>query len=98
MKEITKYTEVIDRLLDSNFKFRIEDDKLFIHSYSAYGATSYSALGFYYFGDADEYFYDLKSNCVEVQDVISDAFTSYKDYVETYMTDTMNTMLKGLKD
>ena len=97
MKEITEYKEVIDRLLYSNFNFRVEDDKLFIHSYSAYGATPYSALGFYYFGEADEYFYDLKSNCVVVQNVIVDAFSEYKRYVETYIKDTMEYILNGLK-
>lgn len=97
MKEITKYNEAIDRLLASGFKFRIEDDKLFIHSYLHKGANDYTAFGFYYFGDADDYYYDLESNCVEVQDVISDAFTSYKDYVETYIKDKMQNMLEGLK-
>ena len=97
MKEIAAYKEVVDRLLDSNFNFRIEDGKLFIHSYSTKGAASYSALGFYYFGDADEYFYDLESNHVELQFVIANAFSAYKHYAETYIQDTIYNMLEGLK-
>lgn len=97
MKEITDLNEVIDRLLDGNFNFWMEGDKLFINSYSSKNANPYSVLGFYYSCVADEFFYDLKSNCMEIQSVISDAFSAYKRYVETYIKDTMQNMLEGLK-
>ena len=97
MREITELNEVVDRLLENNFNFWIEDDKLFINSYLSKNANPYSALGFYYCGVADKFFYDLKSNCIEIQSVISDAFLTYKRYVETYIKDTMSNMLEGLK-
>ena len=84
MKEIKNYdlNELIDRLLFSCFDFRIDDNKLIIKSYPNREESS-SILGFAYWGNAEEYCYDLGN--IEIQDIITDAFTVYNGYVQEYV-------------
>lgn len=85
MKEITNINEVVDRLLVNGFDFRLEDNKLIIKSYP-YREPSSSVLGFSYWGTAEEFVFDLESNnWVKIEDIICDAFNTYKGYVEEYL-------------
>ena len=83
MREIKNINELIDRLLYSCFDFRVEDNKLIIKSYPYREESSYSVLGFSYYGNAEEYYYELGN--IEIQDIIADAFATYKKYVEEYV-------------
>jgi len=84
MREIMNINEVIDRLLDSGFDFRLEDNKLIIKSYPN-REKSFCVLGFNYWGTAEEFVYDLESNYIKIEDIICDAFNTYKEYVEEYL-------------
>lgn len=84
MKEITSINEVIHRLLANGFDFRLEDNKLIIKSYPNKENTS-SVLGFAYWGTAEEFVYDLEPYGVKIEDIICDAFNTYKGYVEEYL-------------
>ena len=84
MKEITNVSEVIDRLLDNCFNFRIEDNKLIIKSYP-YRENSSRILGFNYWGTEEEFVYDLKLEGVKIEDIICDAFNVYKGHIEEYL-------------
>lgn len=84
MREITKIDEVIDRLLDNCFDFRLEDNKLIIKSYPN-REKGISVLGFNYWGTAEEFVYDLEQNGIKIEDIIYDAFNTYKKYVEEYL-------------
>ena len=85
MQEIKNYKidELIDRLLYSCFDFRIENNKLIIKSYPHREESSYSVLGFSYWGNKEEYCYDLGD--IQIQDIIADAFATYNKYVEEYV-------------
>ena len=95
MREITETNEVIDRLLANGFDFRLEENKLIIKSYSNLEKSS-SVLGFAYWGTAEEFVYDLKSNDVKIEDIIYDAFTTYKGYVEEYLKNKITEMCERL--
>ena len=78
MKEIKNYSDFIDRLLDSEFDFRIEDNKVIIKSAPNREKNS-SILGFHYWGTIEEYYFVLDG--FELADVIYEAFNIYKDYL-----------------
>ena len=84
MREITKINEVIDRLLDNGFDFRLEDNKLIIKSYPN-KEKSFCVLGFNYWGTEEEFVYDLEPNGIKIEDIIYEAFNTYKKYVEEYL-------------
>lgn len=73
MQDITNHStnELIDRLLYSCFDFRIENNKLIINSYPHREESSYSVLGFAYWGNKEEYYYELGD--IQIQDIIADA-------------------------
>ena len=82
MRETTNINEVIDRLIASDFDFRLEDNKLIIKSYPNREKSS-SVLGFSYWGTAEEFVYDLDG--IKIEDIICDAFNAYKGYVVEYL-------------
>lgn len=95
MTEIKGYNidELIDRLLDSCFDFRIEDNKLIIKSYTDRENKS-SVLGFAYWGNKEEYYYDLGD--IQIQDIISDAFATYNRYIEEYVRKSVEKFYSSL--
>lgn len=72
MKEIENHNinELIDRLLYSCFNFRIDNNKLIIKSYPNREESS-SILGFSYWGNKEEYYYELGD--IEIQDKLKDS-------------------------
>lgn len=84
MIEIKSFNELVERLLDSEFNFRIENDKLIIKS-SPYREKNSSLLGFHYWGQVEDHVFDLGSNNVNIEDVIYDSFNVYKGFVKNYL-------------
>ncbi len=95
MREITNTNEVIDRLLANGFDFRLEENKLIIRSCPNREKSSY-VLGFDYWGTPEEFVYDLESHGINIEDVIYDAFTTYKGYVEEYLKNKITEMCERL--
>ena len=95
MKTIKDYNipEVIDRLLHSCFDFRLENNKLIIKSYP-HREESSSVLGFHYWGNQEEYCYELTD--VEIQDIIADAFAAYNEYLQQYIEKTSKDFCSSL--
>ena len=85
MQEIKNHNinELIDRLLYSCFDFRIDNNILIIKSYPYREESPYSVLGFSYYGNKEEYYYELGN--IEIQDIIADAFAIYNKYVQEYV-------------
>lgn len=96
MTDITNHSinELIDRLLYSCFDFRIEDNKIIIKSYPYREENRYSVLGFSYYGNAEEYYYELGN--IEIQDIMADAFAVYNKYVEEYVRKSVEKFYSSL--
>lgn len=96
MQEIKSHNinELIDRLLYSCFDFRIEDNKIIIKSYPYREENPYCVLGFSYYGNAKEYYYELGD--IQIQDIIADAFAVYNKYVEEYVRKSVEKFYSSL--
>lgn len=95
MQDITNHSinELIDRLLYNCFDFRVEDNKIIIKSYP-HREESPSVLGFAYWGNAEEYYYELGD--IQIQDIIADAFATYNKYVEEYVRKSVERFYSSL--
>ena len=93
MQEIKSYSDFIDRLLDNEFNFRVEDNKIIIVSPTNREDSS-SILGFHYWGTWAEYYYVLDG--FELSDVIYEAFNKYKDYVRNTFKQRIEEMVEVL--
>lgn len=93
MEEIKSYSDFIDRLLDNEFNFRVEDNKIIIKS-SPHRESNHSILGFHYWGNIEEYYYVLDG--IELADVIYEAFNTYKDYLRDAFKQRIEEMLEIL--
>lgn len=93
MKELKSYSEFIDRLLDNEFNFRVEDNRIIIKSPSNREKNS-SILGFHYWGNLEEYYYVFDG--FELSDVIYEAFNTYKDYLRDTFKQRIEEMVEVL--
>ena len=93
MTEIKSYSDFIDRLLDNEFNFRVEDNKIIIKS-SPHRENNSSTLGFQYWGNIEEYYYVLDG--FELADVIYEAFNTYKEYLRDMFKQRVEEMVEAL--
>ena len=92
MEEV-KISEFIDRLIDSDFNFRIEDNKIITKS-SPSRETNDSILGFHSWGRIKEYYCVL--NGFDASDIIYDAFNTYKGYLKRFLEQKLERIIKNI--
>ena len=93
MTEIKSYSDFIDRLLDNEFNFIVEDNKIIIKS-SPHRENNSSTLGFHYWGNIEEYYYVLDG--FELAEVIYEAFNTYKEYLRDMFKQRVEEMVEAL--
>ena len=93
MLELTNINEVIDRLLDNDFNFKLEDNKLIFKSPHTREVND-SVLGFHYWGYTEEYYCILDG--FEIADIVYDAFHRYKECLRKAFKQRIEEMVEVL--
>lgn len=91
---IENYNEFLDRLICSNFHFKMdfEEQKMYVYSYPWKEETD-NDIGFHYYGYKTAYYYVVET-IEDLQEIITDAVNRMKDYIKKEVVNKLQNIIK----
>ena len=101
MQKIEEYDELLDRLVANRLSFIYNRDKNVITFHQpCQRQKNDSLIGYHYYGVVLDYEFDLEDAHMGLDDIVSDAFRAYNDYIADGIDDILanagNKIEKGL--
>lgn len=91
---IENYNEFLDRLIFSNFHFKMdfEEQKMYVLSYKWREKTD-NDIGFHYYGYGTVYYYVVET-IDDLQEIIADAVSRMKGYIKKEVVNKLQNIIK----